>query len=295
MSRESRAGARRAFRRAAGDSFHALRYNARVSSLPASDRTHRPTFPWMYALPEGRLPQSVECDGVTYSLVETFKHDFFAATGRYECPSGQAVLKVGRVSSLFGLPLSWIGRFLAARESRIYQLVEDLPGVPRFVGRVGPTGFLHEYVPGRPLARHETVDDAFFGRLEALLAALHARHVAYVDLNKRQNILLGDDGQPYLIDFQISLYLPATGWRRIAPLRWLLARFQHADRYHCLKHKRRLRPDQLTADERRAVERVSMWIRLHRLIARPLIHVRRALLRRLRKSERFDVAGSSAK
>lgn len=241
------------------------------------------------------MPEEVFCNDHTFRWSHTFKHDFFAATGTYEGPDGTAVLKVGRVTSLFGLPLSWIGRFLCGREVAHYERVQDLPGVPALIGRVDATGFLHDFVPGRPLGRDDTVSDTFFAELQEMLDTLHKRDIAYVDLNKRQNILLGEDGKPYLIDFQISIYCPAKGWGRIPGARWMLRRFQHADHYHLLKHKRRLRPDQLTEDERKIVEHLSIWIRLHRLIARPLTQLRRALLKKLSKSETMHVPGSDAK
>lgn len=260
------------------------------AKLPAG-----PRHEWLYALPGGRLPDAVETNGERYERVETFKHDFFAATGLYRGPAGLAVLKVGRTNALFGVPLRWIGRLLARHEVRLYQLLQDLPGVPRCVGPVGETGFLHAFVPGHPLGRREHVSDTFFDELETLLAAVHARQIAYVDLNKRQNILVGDDGRPYLIDFQIALHLPRTGWRGWGVSQWVLKRFQRADRYHFLKHKRRLRPELLTPGERAEVERLSIWIRLHRLVARPLTQLRRWVLRRLGAGSADGVAGSSAK
>ncbi len=227
--------------------------------------------------------------------MKTFKHDFFAATGLYRGPDGLAVLKLGRRGGFLGFPLAWIGEFLASREAAMYRRVQHLPNVPRYIGRVGANGFLHAYVPGRPLRRDDVPPDGFFPELESLLAQLHARDIAYVDLNKRENILLGDDGRPYLIDFQISVYLPRRGVGRLPPLRWLLARFQHADEYHCLKHKRRARPDQLTDEQRRNATRISPWIALHRFVARPLTQLRRRVLARLRRSESATVAGSDAK
>jgi len=267
---------------------------AMVEKGPAQPRPvvrHR----WLYALRDLAMPAQVTCNGGRYDHVETFKHDFFAATGLYRGPDGLAVLKVGRVNDFLSLPMEWLGRFLCGREGRIYQAVHDLPGVPRFIGTVGTTGFLHEFVPGHPLQRRERVSDTFFDELADLLGALHARHIAYVDLNKRQNILVGDDGRPYLIDFQISLFLPPRGWRGWWPLRWLLARFQQADWYHTCKHKRRLRSDLLSAVERERVERLSIWIRLHRLVARPLTLLPRRTLRRLQAGDETPVAGSSAK
>lgn len=256
----------------------------------------RPRFAWLYALPSGTLPPTAVCRGERYELIETFKHDFFAATGLYRSPRGElAVLKLGRETALFGIPMAWIGRWLARREFRLYKLASDLPGVPALIGMAGRNGLMHAFVPGRALGRDEAVDDQFFARLAELLTALHARCVAYVDLNKRQNILLGEDGRPYLIDFQISLHLPRKGVGRLGPARWLLSRFQAADWYHYAKHKRRLRPDLLTPEERTRVEKLSVWIRLHRLWARPATHVRRWVLRRLRRRETMDVAGSDAK
>lgn len=243
------------------------------------------------------MPGEVTCDGRRFQLVETFKHDFFAATGLYRGPDGLAVLKLGRDNDLpLSLPLSWIGRFLTRREARVYRALDGTPGIPRFIGVVGrDAGFLHEFVPGHPLGRHETVADTFFAELRALLTHLHERDIAYVDLNKRQNILVGDDGRPYLIDFQISIMLPTTGWGRLWPMRWILRRFQQADWYHCLKHHRRLRPEQLNAAEQQIVERLSIWIRLHRVIARPLTQLRRRILKRLRRGDTTEVAGASAK
>ncbi|MCZ2398382.1 MAG: hypothetical protein LC135_00765 [Phycisphaerae bacterium] len=257
-----------------------------------------PRHPWLYALREARMPGSVWCEGRRFDHVETFKHDFFAATGLYrdEAAGALAVLKLGRQTPLpLSVPAAWIGRFLTRREVRMYRALAGTPGVPRFIGVVGDeAGFLHEFIPGHPLGREERVSDTFFGELRELVRGLHARHMAYVDLNKRQNILVGDDGRPYLIDFQISLSLPPVGWRGLPPVRWLLARFQHGDWYHVLKHQRRLRPEQLSEDDRRVVERLSLWIRLHRLVARPLTQLRRRILRRLNR-DGGSIAGASAK
>ncbi len=265
--------------------------------MPTLQMTKRPKHPWLFALPGGQLPPVVVCDGGRYELVDTFKHDFFAATGLYRDRRGAlAVLKMGRQMPFMTIPMRWLGEWLTRREVQIYAKLQGTPGIPRLIGMLSTAaGFLHEFVPGHPLGRDERVSDTFFDELFGLLRHLHQRDIAYVDLNKRQNVLVGDDGRPYLIDFQISLDWPPRGWRGLPPFRWLLARFQHEDVYHSLKHKRRLRPDLLTDEEKRTVERISIWIRLHRVVARPFTNVRRRTLKRLAKSETMDVAGSTAK
>lgn len=243
------------------------------------------------------MPPRIECAGRHFHHVETFKHDFFAATGLYRDANGRlAILKLGRQTELLGFPMTWAARFLTRREAWFYQRLADCPGVPGFIGTVlNDTGFLHDFVPGHPLGRDEQVGDAFFDQLRRLLDTIHERHMAYVDLNKRQNILAGDDGRPYLIDFQISLYVPPDGWGRVPGLRRLLRVFQAGDVYHYAKHKRRLRPDLLSESERQRTERLSIWIRLHRAVARPLTNLRRRFLRRLQRGGNGSVAGASAK
>lgn len=254
------------------------------------------------------MPAEVACRGARYAHVETFKHDFFAATGLYRGPDGDlAVLKVARGIGLGLLPLRWAGEWLTQHEIRMYRRFAALPGVPALIGAVGGNGILHAFVPGHPLGEDERVSDRFFDELAVLLDEVHAAGVAYVDLNKRQNILVGEDGRPYLIDFQISLASRAlarhgrAGSRAPladalrAPWAAIVRRFQREDRYHLLKHKRRLRPDLLSESERSAVEAISPWIQWHRRLFRPLTQLRRRVLARLNRRETVDVAGSSAK
>ncbi len=219
--------------------------------------------------------------GRTYRRVKVFKHDFFAATALYQGPAGKIVLKLGRRARFLGLPLAWIGRFLVGHEVRLYELVDGIPGVPRFTGRWGDHGFAHEFIEGHELTRGDVVDDDFFDRLSATIEALHRLDAAYVDLEKRENILVGDDGRPYLIDFQISWHLPANRGGRTWPARMILRVLQDADRYHLLKHRRRQRPDLLSADEWQASYEPPLSISWHRVLFRPLTRLRRKALRQI--------------
>ena len=109
--------------------------------------------------------------------------------------------------------------------------------------------------------------------LQGLLERVHQRGIAYVDLHKRENILVGTDGRPYLIDFQISQYLPQRG-----PLGAVLRVLQRCDDYHLSKHIHRSRRDSGDQPAQgRGADRPWV-IRAHRQIAVPFRTFRRQLL-----------------
>lgn len=245
---------------------------------------------WLRALGSEDLPAQITLREGPCSHLRTYKHDFFAATGLYEGPSGKVILKMGRTRRLFGLPMRWLGRLLADREFDVYQAVADLPGIPKCLGRLGDTGFVHAFVEGHPLQRNEQVNDEFFPQLEQLITELHRRDIAYVDLEKRENILVDAAGRPCLIDFQISWRWPRdrkarrTALQRIVPGllgRFVLDKLQAADRYHLLKHRRRHRPDGLSPEELKASYRSGGYIAVHRRLFWPFTAIRRAILKAL--------------
>lgn len=246
---------------------------------------------WLWALGRVDLPTRIDVAGRAYAWVRTFKHDFFAATGLYDGPLGPAVVKFGRRASMLGLPMAWIGRRMVAHETRMLARLAGLPGIPPLLDRMDARTFAHGFIAGHDLQRNERVSDEFFPRLAALLSAMHARGVAYVDLEKRENIVVGDDGRPHLVDFQIAFHWPDRSGGRTALARWVLSILQAADRYHLLKHWRRLRPDQLTADMLAQAE-PPPWIAAHRAVFRPLIQLRRRLLEWLGARQRGQIGRS---
>ena len=250
---------------------------------PSTGSQVKPRPHWLKALGGEPLPETVAIDGVPHRLRETFKHDSWAATGLYEAPTGvRRVVKLHRQAPVGSVPMSWLGRRMARHEMRLLQALGDLKGVPKLAGQVTVNGrqldnaLARDYVEGHPLGNREDVKPSFFPALEALLRAMHMRKIVYVDLHKRENILVDEAGDPCLIDFQISVAWP----RRLVagPLFTMLRR---SDEYHLMKHWARSRPEQCGIDEGALRKRIPWMIRAHRLVARPLREARRRLLVKL--------------
>jgi hypothetical protein len=222
-------------------------------------------------------PSTIEVNGAVYQLGQIFKHDSWAATARYDGPRGSLACKFNRIEPVLGVPMGWVGRWLARREANFFHRLNGVPGIPtgypvvRVAGRIAPTAFAHDFVPGQPLSLVHQSSKEFFDQLSAILDAIHSRHMAYVDLNKPENVLVGDDGRPYLFDFQISIRLPK--WPGCC---WIMRILQSSDRYHLNKHRIwRLHRSEF-ADRMRELR--PWWIRWHRAIGVPLRTLRRQIL-----------------
>ncbi len=225
------------------------------------------------ALGNRELPDELVLADGAYRRIQTLQHSFFAATGLYEGPCGKKLYKVGREVSFFGFPMRWVGRILSRRELAMYAVCDGIRGVPTDFEVVTDTGFARPFIEGHPLERGERVGDEFFPQLQELLAEIHARELAFVDLQKEENVLVDEDGAPWLFDFQAAWHYPARGARlgvaRFVPSplgRYILRRFQKADDFHVLKHWRRSRPDTISAEQLESTHHPGRWIKIHRVL-----------------------------
>jgi hypothetical protein len=249
-------------------------------------KARKPRSELFLAMGQAGLPSQVEVAGALYVLRDTLKHDSWAATGLYEGPTGRIICKFNRVRPVFGVPLGWLGRMLGRREVHMLHRLEGVPNVARGMGEVRVDGhvMLHavarQFVEGRPLRPRQYVADDFFPRLRAALDEIHRRGAAYVDLHKRDNIIVGVDGQPYLIDFQVSWGASRTPgvWSRLWLSGALLRMLQRSDDYHLLKHMIRHRAD-LVPPGQRNIDRLRPWPnRVARWLGDPIRFLRRRLL-----------------
>lgn len=224
------------------------------------------------------LPSEITLNCEKWQKIKTFKHDFFAATGLYENSSGEKiVLKIFRPRSFLGIPYQWLSLFEASHEEKAYRMLQDTGNVPEYYGRYGKTGIIHEYVPGKHLNRGTSVSENFFPDLEKFFLKIHQKGMAYLDTNKPDNIIVGDDGKPYLIDFQITWIQPRFPVNIIT---WPLFKiFKNSDLYHIRKHWRKIYPGKMTREELDAIR--PWYIKIHRKIANPLRVLRRSYLRKI--------------
>ena len=203
-------------------------------------------------------PPTLRLDGVEYRVREVLKEDRYARSRLLEDARGRRfVLKESLMRLPPGVRIPPLATLLARHEAGLYERLAGVRGVPRLVSRPRPDAFLREYVEGATVRETQPLPPGFFGSFEEVLRAVHARGVAYVDLAKEENVLVGADGRAWLVDFQISI-------AREGPLRALVGRFQREDLYHLSKMRLRRAPAEATDEDRRRVAARGRLGRLHR-------------------------------
>lgn len=220
--------------------------------------------------------------GLSYAELLTHKlHGFTKAGGSrpavwlIEINGHKAVLKdYHACDSAFG---RLIGPLLLRREVRALRQLEGLRGIPRLLRAVDTHSFLMEYIDAtrwkRRLGENQPKPD--FSRLTALVAEMHALGVAHCDMRSASNILIGADGEPYLVDF-VAHFRRGAAWN--VWWNWLFAQFCRADDGAIAKLKSRIAPDLLDAAERAMLEDRSGLDRFARFIGGGVRDLSRSLL-----------------
>ncbi len=160
----------------------------------------------------------------------------------------------GAVVKDFSVNQAWYrhtaGRFLVWREQKALRRLAGVPGVPRLLGVVDGVAIVMERLPGRTLENLEQerrLEPGFFDRLHEVVLQCHAKGVAHCDLKRAANILFGDDGRPYIIDWGASI---SASEFRFCGLKRIFERFEEDDLLAVIKVKLRHCPEQVSADEK---------------------------------------------
>jgi len=157
-----------------------------------------------------------------------------------------------------------LGRLLIRREARAYTAVAGLTGLPRFLGRVGPFALAVEWIDARPLSEFADgdVEPERFDKLERILAELHGRGVALVDLHYR-DLLIAADSSVHIVDLAMAYVL---GKRPGRVRRRLFDHFRAADRFALARLRARFTGEDPAAAIEAADPRVLTWHRRARRI-----------------------------
>ncbi len=144
-----------------------------------------------------------------------------------------------------------VGRFLVWREKKAYSKLKGLRGVPALYRAVDGLALVMEAIPGKSIESPETLADlpeTFFEELHELVDKVHQRGMAHCDLKRAPNIMLGHDGQPYIVDWAASISKTEFA---LFPLILIYERFIQDDLKAIIKVRLKHSPERVSPGEKR--------------------------------------------
>ncbi len=143
-----------------------------------------------------------------------------------------------------------IGRFLIWRERKAYRRLKGLEGIPALYRTINGLALVIEEIPGKNL---ESIKDLkqlpahFFMDLTALIERIHGRGLAHCDLKRAPNIILGNDGRPYIVDWSSSI---SEREFRFFPFHLIYRRFTRDDIDAVIKIRLKYCPECVSPEEK---------------------------------------------
>lgn len=97
----------------------------------------------------------------------------------------------------------FVGMIVTKREAFIYKKLQGIQGIPKCYGLIDRYAIAIEYIPGRNGEEliGENFSPSFFDKMREVIDTVHNRGVVLCDRRNVKNILMREDGRPYLIDF----------------------------------------------------------------------------------------------
>ena len=142
-----------------------------------------------------------------------------------------------------------IGRFLLWREYRALYALAGINGVPKIIELIKGRAIITEEIKGKSLKNldlEKKLPESFFDELKKLIDIIHDNGVAHCDLKSFGNIIEGEDGRPYIIDWGAAIqkkefFMP--------PLNLIYERFLVDDYMAIIKVKLDHIPEKVTEEE----------------------------------------------
>ncbi|MCP3900917.1 MAG: hypothetical protein GY707_14525 [Desulfobacteraceae bacterium] len=104
-----------------------------------------------------------------------------------------------------------IGRLLISREYKALKKLKSCIGICDDAVMLGKYTLSYKYVKGQNLSsfsrRNNSIDKDFFPNLEKAVKEMHSYGIVHLDIRTGSNVIISEENQPIIIDFQSYLTL----------------------------------------------------------------------------------------
>lgn len=159
-------------------------------------------------LPECVLNRLIRLTGVPASQIrwECLRSGKWCNANVYRIDLDEDQVVVKEFYSRSAFVRETIGRLLIWREFSVMKRLNGMPGVPGGIRRLGRCALMMDYISGKTFStltvEHKDVPRRVFEDLERHIETIHAAGYVHLDLRNMGNVVVDEDGNPYIIDFQ---------------------------------------------------------------------------------------------
>ena len=164
-----------------------------------------------------------------------------------------------------GWGLGWyIRRAMLRREYKVYSKLTGVDGVPRCYGLLDGSYLVLEFIDGVQFPDAEIKDRTlFFKSFLKVIQDLHSAGVAHADLKKKDNLLVMDGQNLYVIDFGAAI-MKKRGFLPFSRYLYNLGKKFDFNAWVKLKYKgkfKNMEEDDIKYYDRTNVEKFASWVK----------------------------------
>jgi len=171
---------------------------------------------------------------------------------------------------LFGFSLDFIARYMCGREVSVLERLQGIEGVQQLVVQGSPTSFVSEFINGVSLKEAKAIPADFFDKLQGVLRAIYNRGIADRHFRKSMDLLVGRDGNPYVIDLATALAYNPNGGVLSMMAKPVVDYIYRANERFLLRRKARYLPEKITPGEIAEGNNIGMLPWLYRVCKKTL-------------------------
>lgn len=131
----------------------------------------------------------------------------FANATVFEYKSEDLNLTIKDFSGSPWLIKNTLGKLFVDWEFNNLQKLKENPSIAKNSKKISNYTLVFDYIEGKPLKSfpENSLNKEFFLELENNIKLMHQFDLVHLDLRNLGNVLVGDDGHPYIIDFQSAI------------------------------------------------------------------------------------------
>lgn len=217
----------------------------------------------------------------SYTIIKTLKIDMFGIISLATYQNQTVIIRDLNIKNKW---FKVVAKYLNYNEVRILKKINRLnsPNFSQLI-KSRPNYTIRSYISGTPINQYpEKLNEAFYAKAFELVQTLHRNGIVHNDLEKAENWIVMDNGEPAFIDFQLA--------KHFSRKTFLFKLLKKIEQRHIIKSKKRFCSSPLSESELKILNNRSLIHKFARQYIKPFYNfiTRKLLNYSDRKSDQYS-------